>query len=317
MEERLFSTGDSNLDLLLTEVYYSGLEDGYDYAQREFSDDDDDDDDDFPRRPKDLEDYPDYNLKHMTRGQMLDALEDEQERAKRNTKKYVKHHGDHEAKKGEIRGERRGRERGKKTGTWIGGILGAVGGGTAGLALHDYVAEKGSKMPGVKGAAVGLGITAAGALAGRAIGKKEGALWGKDAGREEGRRLGSSRGLRYSKEDQHDPDQRAIKLARKMDDEARRRGGDADFEAKIQGGIDKREAARKEAARKAAEAAERRRQEEREDRIRREKMAWEDAHRAQDREDTREARERAAASGGYSFNENSHRVRQDNNNFNW
>ena len=42
MEERLFSTGDFELDLLLTEVYYSGLEDGYDYAQREFSEKDDD-----------------------------------------------------------------------------------------------------------------------------------------------------------------------------------------------------------------------------------------------------------------------------------
>lgn len=36
-DEKLFSTGDSELDDLLTEVYYSGLEDGYDYAQKEFS----------------------------------------------------------------------------------------------------------------------------------------------------------------------------------------------------------------------------------------------------------------------------------------
>ena len=35
-DEKLFSTGDSELDDILTEVYYSGLEDGYDYAQREF-----------------------------------------------------------------------------------------------------------------------------------------------------------------------------------------------------------------------------------------------------------------------------------------
>ena len=34
--EKLFSTGDSELDDILQEVYYSGLEDGYDYAQREF-----------------------------------------------------------------------------------------------------------------------------------------------------------------------------------------------------------------------------------------------------------------------------------------
>jgi len=36
-DEKLFSTGDSELDDILEEVYYSGIEDGYDYAQREFS----------------------------------------------------------------------------------------------------------------------------------------------------------------------------------------------------------------------------------------------------------------------------------------
>ena len=35
--EKLFSTGDSELDDILEEVYYSGIEDGYDYAQKEFS----------------------------------------------------------------------------------------------------------------------------------------------------------------------------------------------------------------------------------------------------------------------------------------
>ena len=36
-EEKLFSTGDDELDDLLEEVYYSGIEDGYDYAQREYA----------------------------------------------------------------------------------------------------------------------------------------------------------------------------------------------------------------------------------------------------------------------------------------
>jgi hypothetical protein len=36
-DERLFSTGDSELDDVLEEIYYSGIEDGYDYAQREFA----------------------------------------------------------------------------------------------------------------------------------------------------------------------------------------------------------------------------------------------------------------------------------------
>lgn len=36
-DEKLFSTGNDELDEILEEVYYSGLEDGYDYAQREFA----------------------------------------------------------------------------------------------------------------------------------------------------------------------------------------------------------------------------------------------------------------------------------------
>ena len=36
-DERLFSTGDSELDDILEEVYYSGISDGYDYAQKEFA----------------------------------------------------------------------------------------------------------------------------------------------------------------------------------------------------------------------------------------------------------------------------------------
>lgn len=35
--EKLFSTGNEELDAILEEVYYSGIEDGYDYAQKEFS----------------------------------------------------------------------------------------------------------------------------------------------------------------------------------------------------------------------------------------------------------------------------------------
>ncbi len=35
--QKLFSTGDSELDDILEEVYYSGIGDGYDYAQREFA----------------------------------------------------------------------------------------------------------------------------------------------------------------------------------------------------------------------------------------------------------------------------------------
>ena len=35
--EKLFSTGDSELDDILEEVYYSGIEGGYEYAQKEFA----------------------------------------------------------------------------------------------------------------------------------------------------------------------------------------------------------------------------------------------------------------------------------------
>ena len=36
-DQKLFSTGDSELDGILEEVYYSGISDGYDYAQKEFA----------------------------------------------------------------------------------------------------------------------------------------------------------------------------------------------------------------------------------------------------------------------------------------
>ena len=36
-DEKLFSTGNEELDDILEEVYYSGISDGYDYAQREFT----------------------------------------------------------------------------------------------------------------------------------------------------------------------------------------------------------------------------------------------------------------------------------------
>jgi hypothetical protein len=39
-DERLFSTGNDELDDILEEVYYSGIEDGYDYAQYEFAETD-------------------------------------------------------------------------------------------------------------------------------------------------------------------------------------------------------------------------------------------------------------------------------------
>ena len=35
--QKLFSTGNEDLDTILEEVYYSGIEDGYDYAQKEFA----------------------------------------------------------------------------------------------------------------------------------------------------------------------------------------------------------------------------------------------------------------------------------------
>lgn len=43
-QERLFSTGDEELDDILEEVYYSGIEDGYDYAyeEREYAEEDSD-----------------------------------------------------------------------------------------------------------------------------------------------------------------------------------------------------------------------------------------------------------------------------------
>lgn len=36
-DEKLFSTGNDELDDILEEVYYSGIKAGYEYAQREFA----------------------------------------------------------------------------------------------------------------------------------------------------------------------------------------------------------------------------------------------------------------------------------------
>lgn len=43
IDERLFSTGNDELDDILEEVYYSGIEDGYDYFQKEFAKKEEDD----------------------------------------------------------------------------------------------------------------------------------------------------------------------------------------------------------------------------------------------------------------------------------
>ena len=72
--QKLFSTGNDELDNLLTEVYYSGIEDGYDYAQKEFAskvwdvDDEDEDEDEKEKRKERAEKRKGRELKNSHRG---------------------------------------------------------------------------------------------------------------------------------------------------------------------------------------------------------------------------------------------------------
>lgn len=75
-DERLFSTGDSNLDDILEEVYYSGVSDGYDYAQYEFSDKKKKEKSNFDLDERMLQKLRNASLKH-SKG---DKTEEERER---------------------------------------------------------------------------------------------------------------------------------------------------------------------------------------------------------------------------------------------
>ena len=167
-DEKLFSTGDSELDDLLEEVYYSGLEDGYDYAQREFSE------------PSDLKKYKEYDGKNMTKAQQRAAIEEEDAIAAHNTKRYRKKHG------------------------WRGAGIGAAALGTT-LGLVG-------RASGEPGAALG------------------GALWGAGMGAVTGGAIGVGRGERKAKKAGHDRDARAIKLARRFDDDNAARGIESELE---------------------------------------------------------------------------------------
>jgi ElaB/YqjD/DUF883 family membrane-anchored ribosome-binding protein len=126
-QQKSFSTGNEELDLILQEVYYSGLEDGYDYAQREFSE------------PSGLKKYKDYDGKKMTKAQQREAIEEEDEIAEHNTGRYRRKHG------------------------WRGAGIGA-GVGAVGLGLLSRAAGQpavpgalyGGAMGGILGGAVGV-----------------------------------------------------------------------------------------------------------------------------------------------------------------
>lgn len=129
MEERLFSTGNEDLDLILEEVYYSGLEDGYDYFQKEFAD---------KKKPKGLRKYKDYDGSKMTKAQQRAAIEEEDETAEYNTGRYRSKYG----WKGAGHGAGTGAGIGAGVGLWLnkGGdvrskALGAAGGAALG-AVH-------------------------------------------------------------------------------------------------------------------------------------------------------------------------------------
>lgn len=171
-DERLFSTGNDELDEILEEVYFSGIEDGYDYAyeEREFS-----------KPPKYLKKYKDYDGSKMTKAQQREAIEEEDQIAAYNAGRYTSKHG------------------------WRGAGIGA-GVGAAALGTAAGMASKSAK----EGALGGV----AGALYGAALGGTVGIL----------------RGAAKAKKAGHDRDKRAIKLARKFDEENAKRGIESELE---------------------------------------------------------------------------------------
>ena len=142
-DEKLFSTGDEELDDILEEVYYSGISDGYDYAQKEFAskvwDIEEDDDDDDAEHEK---------------------------RKERAQKREGKHLGDS--------------HRGLGRSVILGGLGGTLGAYTTKEdAEADYkkgysegeIVRRASKRGGKRGAILGAGIGAASGLASAAITK--------------------------------------------------------------------------------------------------------------------------------------------------
>lgn len=131
--QKLFSTGDSELDDLLEEVYYSGIEDGYDYAQKEFAEKE------VKLEPSDAFNYyGNYGL--MRKGGVVSKLE--RDRISGDTKKN--------AKNAAILGG--------AGGSVYGGVLGGMAGG-----------KKGALIGTAAGAAVGAGSAAIGSAAGTAL----------------------------------------------------------------------------------------------------------------------------------------------------
>ena len=148
--------------------------------------------------PKNLKKYKDYDVENMSKGQRLQALEEEDNTAAKNTEKYAwkkikKHAG-----------------------------IGAGGGAIIGAALPTGV-----------GAKERLIMAGTGALLGGTLGLVTGDARGRKKAREEG----------------HDRDDRTRKLARRMDEVARKKGQDDDYEYRNNDRIRMRKA--EEAARRA------------------------------------------------------------------
>lgn len=86
VDEKLFSTGNDELDEILEEVYYSGIEDGYNYAQKEFARFTQDDVDSL-KRMKDSDILAERKAKHGKGKRMYNrALKEAQYQAGRRAK---------------------------------------------------------------------------------------------------------------------------------------------------------------------------------------------------------------------------------------
>jgi len=144
--QKLFSTGNEDLDAILEEVYYSGIEDGYDYAQKEFAE--------KTTTRKERKELVKAIKKEKLSKEDLESILARARMAKSTNEDVIKaNEGDKEAAKRLINRDKKILRVGSAA---TGGVSGAIMGSTAGP----------------KGALIGAGVgTAAGLAIGHLAGK--------------------------------------------------------------------------------------------------------------------------------------------------
>lgn len=188
------------------------------------------------------EELDDKRVAKLTDAQKRMLLEDERNKARRNTSKIVSEYG----KRGAEEGAKRGKKKGAKWGAGIGSIGGAI-------AASKIPLRNGSNKHKLLKLAAGGAI---GALGGSGLGY----LIGKSSGEAAGRSKGQAEGRKVAKKGGHDEVEVMTKHARRFDDYARKHKKKDVWEIGIRNQLkEEKKAAAQAAARRRAEELERRR----------------------------------------------------------